>query len=55
MPQFTPKPMKLQKAKSCKRIIKRDSSGKMKSEEFIGCSKEEVKMMKENSEDESDY
>ena len=42
--------------KSCKRIIKRDDKGRIKSEEFKGCTKEEVKIMRESDKEEpEDY
>ncbi len=52
---FPPQRIAKPKAKSCKRIIKRDEHGRIKSEEFVGCSKEEVKMMKDNSDDSDSY
>lgn len=43
------------KDKSCKRIIKRDEHGRIKSEEFIGCTKEEVRIMRGSEDNEEEY
>lgn len=35
------------KARSCKRIIKRDEQGRITREEFIGCSKDEIRSFRD--------
>ncbi len=54
-PLFQPAKPVRPKERSCKRIIKRDEKGRVKSEEFVGCSKEEVKLMKERETEPEDY
>jgi len=49
-----PQPHQKQKEKSCKRVIKRDEHGRIKSEEFVGCSKDEIRMMKEGEREKED-
>ena len=37
--------------KVCKRIIRRDKDGRIKEERFEGCSKEEMRMFRDNDSD----
>ena len=47
-------PVKREKPKSCERKVKRDGQGRIIQEKFIGCSREEIKAMREiESEEES--
>jgi len=47
-----PEPIqKPKQEKSCRRIIKRDKEGRVKEESYVGCSPQEIKMMRENQEE----
>lgn len=42
--QPKPKP----REKTCRRVIKRDEEGRIREERFVGCTPQEIKMMKES-------
>jgi hypothetical protein len=44
-------PMVKDIGRRCKHLIKRDERGRVKSEEFIGCSRDEIKMIKDGYND----
>ena len=42
-----PQQPKREKPKSCERRVKRDTQGRIIREQFLGCSKEQIKAMRE--------
>jgi len=41
----------IERERQCKRVVKRDEQGRIREEKFIGCNKEEIRMIRDSPTD----